>query len=191
MDRSSQLLRPLLRWTAPPPSRPTFRSFFSLPSQFSFFRLSLGVFSWSCGHGSKPCPTQTARKSLKKPRRPSSWISSQCNDDTIFQIHQVEIRAILSDHLCGESFCKRGFGRLRFEGSPQKKNVSLRRRKLVREKGQGTPTDNPERWRIWKLWTEHPLARHICARPAHQRTRRTDVFTHATRVAQDCALQCL
>ena len=47
-----------------------------------------------------------------------------------------------------------------------------------------------------EVWTEHPLARHICARTGHPHIARTDVsLTARTRVAantaQDCALWCL
>ena len=38
----------------PLPDRPNFRFFFPLPPQFSFFLLSLGVFSWNCGRDSRP-----------------------------------------------------------------------------------------------------------------------------------------
>ena len=48
---------PLLRRTAPPPDRPKNRSFFPLSrSPFRSVFLSLGVFSWNCGNGSRPRP---------------------------------------------------------------------------------------------------------------------------------------
>ena len=44
-----------------PPDRPKFRSFSHSCRKFRFCLSFSGVFSWNCGRGSRPCPTQSAR----------------------------------------------------------------------------------------------------------------------------------
>ena len=63
---------PLPPLDLPHPNRPKIRAFvFPSPAPFSLYFSVSGVFSWNCGHGSRPWTTQIARLGyFVKPQRP-------------------------------------------------------------------------------------------------------------------------